>query len=688
MNATRMRGQTLAVIVLAATFLAQVAWGGPSTWSAARIWDEQLLAAIRISLPRPPVHARNLYHTSVAMWDAWAAYDPVADGVINHEKHTAPDVEAARHQAISYAAYRVIKARFLTGPGSAATQAALDAQMDALGYDKTFTSTEGVSPAALGNRIAAQVLAYGMADNSNNAFNYAPNNGYSPVNPPLIVKLPGLGVSNANLVNPNRWQPLAFDYFVTQNGIPIGASTQAFVCPHWRGVKPFALRSNHYGPSAFFDPGPPPTLGGPGDAAYRADAIQVIRYSSWLDPTDGVTIDISPGAMHNNPLGTNNGTGHPLNPVTGQSYEPNVVLRGDYRRAMAEFWADGPESETPPGHWHVLANHCSEHPMLEKRIAGKGPIVNDLEWDVKVYLAISGAAHDAAIGAWGLKGTHDSARPITMIRYMGHRGQSSDPQGPSYHPQGLPLVDGLVSVITKETIQPGGIHEHIPEWVQPPDKEDPPYYDDHVGDIAIFAWRGEPDDPETEIGGVGWIWVEKWMPYQKSTFVTPPFAGYTSGHSTFSRATAEALAGVTGSPFFPGGLSEHTIPAGGLAFEAGPDQSLTLTWATFYDCADEAGISRIYGGIHPNMDDLTARVMGSQIGLNAWEQAQRYFNGTACPADIAGTTNVVNVEDLLMVIGGWGACVGGDPCFEDVVANGTVNVQDLLFVVGAWGACQ
>ena len=51
-------------------------------WSVARRWDEALLDAIRRALPNPPVHARNLFHTSVAMWDAWAAYDPTANGYI------------------------------------------------------------------------------------------------------------------------------------------------------------------------------------------------------------------------------------------------------------------------------------------------------------------------------------------------------------------------------------------------------------------------------------------------------------------------------------------------------------------------------------------------------------------------------------------------------------------------------
>lgn len=47
--------------------------------SVARQWNEALLDAIRVDVGRPTVHARNLFHTSVAMYDAWAAYDQVAD---------------------------------------------------------------------------------------------------------------------------------------------------------------------------------------------------------------------------------------------------------------------------------------------------------------------------------------------------------------------------------------------------------------------------------------------------------------------------------------------------------------------------------------------------------------------------------------------------------------------------------
>ncbi|MDP6207852.1 MAG: hypothetical protein QGG01_06070, partial [Roseibacillus sp.] len=80
--------------------------------SVARMWNEQNLAAVRGSFPDPPVHGRNLFHVSVAIYDAWAAYDPIAVGYLHRESAAAGDVAAARHEAVSYAAYRVLSHRY------------------------------------------------------------------------------------------------------------------------------------------------------------------------------------------------------------------------------------------------------------------------------------------------------------------------------------------------------------------------------------------------------------------------------------------------------------------------------------------------------------------------------------------------------------------------------------------------
>jgi hypothetical protein len=581
-------------------------------WSVARRWDEATLDAIRRALPAPTVHARNLFHTSAAMWDAWAAYDPHATGYFVHEKLSASDVSAARNEAISYAAFRILSARYIKSTGGAESLSEFDDVMDTLCYPLDVTTTTGNSPAAVGNRIAEAVIAYGLADGSNQANGYA-DPDYKPVNPPLVVNKPG-----TTMTDPNRWQPLQLEHMISQNGIALVDGVQQAIGPQWGHVKGFALPAAG-ADGVPIDPGSPPRLGDAvTDQAYKDQAIEVIRYSSQLDPAAGSEIDISPGVHGANTLGTNDGHGHPVNPATGQPYAPDLVNSGDFGRALTEFWADGPKSETPPGHWNVIANTVSDELAPNLKIGGTGPNVDRLEWDVKLYLALNGANHDAAIAAWGLKGHYDSARPISMIRYMGGLGQSSDPAQRSYNREGLPLVPDLVEVVTKESSAPGQRHAALAG---------------HEGEIAIRAWSGNPKDPKTQTGGVHWILAIDWVPFQVPTFVTPSFPGYASGHSTFSRASAEVLTGFTGSEYFPGGLDEWTTKAGSLKVEAGPTKDVTLQWATYYDAADLAGLSRLYGGIHISTDDFAGRKVGSACGTAAWARAQQYFSGQVTAAE-------------------------------------------------------
>jgi hypothetical protein len=575
--------------------------------TVARRWDEAVLDAIRRDFPAPTVHARNLFHLSAAMWDAWAAYDPAADGVFSTEKASAENVAKARDKAVSYAAYRVLTHRYRDSAGGPASLHQFDSLMADLCHPWELTALEGDDPAALGNRIGATIIEATMDDGSLEAEGYATRD-YAAVNEPMIVQEPGTVMDE-----PNRWQPLALEISYTQNGQLLPVGPQEFIGPHWGDVTAFALPEAEI-PGLPIDPGDPPYLHDPmTDDEFKAAAVEVVRYSGTLDPRDGELVDISPATWGNAPLGTNERAGHAFNPWTSLPYEPVVVPRGDFGRVLAEFWADGPDSETPPGHWNTLANAVVDHPAFERRIGGEGEPVDALEWDVKMYLALNGALHDAAVAAWGTKAHYDYARPISMIRWMGGLGQSSDPSLPSYHPDGLPLVEGEVELITEETAAPGGRHEHLA---------------DHVGEIAIHAWAGNPGEAATELGGVDWIRAVEWVPYQLSTFVTPSFAGYVSGHSTFSRAAAEVLTAMTGSEYFPGGLGSWTVPAGTLHFEAGPSIDVPLQWATYYDAADQAGISRLYGGIHVKADDLRGRVMGAQCGLDAWDVAQRYWDGS------------------------------------------------------------
>jgi len=261
---------------------------------------------------------------------------------------------------------------------------------------------------------------------------------------------------------------------------------------------------------------------------------------------------------------------------------------------------------------NVIANAVSDQIGSNLRVGGSGPLVDRLQWDVKLYLALNGSVHDAAIAAWGLKGRYDGIRPISMIRYLASLGQSSDPSLEAYNKEGLPLVPGLIEIITKDKTAAGGPMAALKG---------------NEGRIAVRAWhrRSSPGDQSTP--RVDWILGTTWIPYQLPTFVTPSFQGYISGHSTFSRAAAEVMTGITGSEFFPGGLSEWIVKAGSFRIDAGPSSDIALQWATYYDAADQAGQSRLFGGIHVQADDFTGRIVGSTCGKDAWVAAQRYYTG-------------------------------------------------------------
>jgi len=625
--------------------------------SVARKWNELLLDAIRNDNARPTVHARNLFHISAAMYDSWAAYEPSATTWFLGKAHrgfqvpfagvTIPDdVFSAREEALSYATYRLITHRFAVSPGAQTTKLSADLMMEELGYSTAVTSvdyTDG-TPAHLGNFIAQYMIEFGLQDGSNEADNYT-NLFYEPVNPPVIPLDPG----NPFIIDYNRWQPIFLEEFIDQSGNIIPVGMPEFLSAEWGIVTPFSLKSkdltiyerdsNEYW--VYHDPGPPPYLQEDGDGLsdeYKWGFAMVSIWSGHLDPDDGVLWDISPASIGNvgefptefedfrnffmDLEGGDSGAGHVVNPVTGKAYEPQVVPRGDYGRVLAEFWADGPDSETPPGHWFTLLNYVSDHPLLEKKFKGEGDVMDDLEWDVKTYFILGGAMHDAAISAWGIKGYYDYIRPISAIRAMADNGQSSDQNLPNYSPMGIPLIENYV-----ELVQDG----------------DPLAGENNVnvGKIKLFAWKGHFNisDPLTDYAGVDWFLAEDWWPYQRPTFVTPPFAGYTSGHSTFSRAAAEVMTMITGDPFFPGGIGEFQASKNEfLVFEDGPSIDITLQWATYRDASDQCSLSRIWGGIHPPADDIPGRIIGEKIGIDAFYHAENYFNNliTAVDEDLDG----------------------------------------------------
>ena len=621
----------------------------PEGHSISRLWNEALLEGIRHDFARPTVHARNLFHSAVVMYDAWAVFQEEAETVFLGKSFKGyrcsfdgidppSDVDAAVEEVMSYAMYRLLRHRFANSPGVTANVQITNQLFSNLGYDPYFTDTDYStgSYAALGNYLAEQMLNFGYQDGSHESNAYA-SNYYEPANDPLEVQNYDQPIV---LNNPNRWQPLKFESFVDQSGNVIVGTTPPFLGPEWGEVVPFALKesdlkilNNGFDSYIYEDPGAPPLIqdGNGIDDPYKWYFTLVASWSSHLDPEDPTIIDISPGALGNVDIesypttfegyktfydymeGGDIGTGHPLNPHTQQPYEPQLVKRADYARALAEFWADGPDSETPPGHWFTIMNYVSDHPDVVKQLGGEGPVLSDLEWDVKSYLALGGAMHDAAVNTWAIKGYYDFIRPISAIRYMAYNGQSSDPSLPSYHPHGIPLVPGRIELIEAGDPLAGASNEN-------------------VGKIKIYAWRGHDaiTDPSLEVAGVGWILGTRWWPYQRPTFVTPPFAGYVSGHSTFSRAAAEVLTLLTGDEFFPGGMGTFDIEQNKfLVFEQGPSESFVLQWATYEDASEQTSLSRIWGGIHPPIDDIPGRIMGDKIGKQAFALAQNYYNGFA-----------------------------------------------------------
>ncbi len=610
--------------------------------SVARLWSEVLLESIRNDFARPTVHARNLFHISAAMYDAWSVIDGTSSTFLLGKQIRGYDCAFTKFsftgnpyevqvEVISYAVYRLINHRFANSPGYLDIRSQSELLMQKLGFDTSMTSTDYSfgSAAALGNFIADCYAGFGLQDGSNEAILYA-NVSYTPVNPAVEPELPG----NPNIVDLDRWQPISLTLFIDQAGNTI-KSKPDFLSPEWGQVEPFALSANDltvyqrngFDYYVYHDPGLPPTSAGWLSDDYKWGFALVAIWSSHLDPADGVMVDISPASVGNiqllptsfgeypNFYNTINGgdasIGYTVNPVTGAPYTPQLVPRGDYARVLAEFWADGPDSETPPGHWFVILNSVLDHPGFSRRMEGIGPLLDNLEWDVKAYFVLGGAMHDAAIAAWGIKGWYDYTRPLSAIRAMADRGQSSDPILPSYSVDGLPLYPGYIELVEFGDPLAGVNNEH-------------------VGKIKLLAWRG-PDYitfPQTDQAGVGWILAENWWPYQRPTFVTPPFAGYVSGHSTYSRAAAEVLTALTGDPYFPGGMSGFEITANDfLVFEEGPSVDMTLQWATYRDASDQTSLSRLWGGIHPPADDIPGRLIGEQIGLDAFGLATQYFSG-------------------------------------------------------------
>ncbi|HEX8067872.1 MAG TPA: vanadium-dependent haloperoxidase [Thermoleophilaceae bacterium] len=438
-------------------------------------WNEAALEGVRRSTLGPPMVARALAIVHTCMYDAWAAYDARAVGTRLGSALRRPRRQRTREsksKAISFAAYRAAVDLL---PGSKAT--VFDPLMNRLGYDPGDQSIKLGGPSGIGNLAALAVLdarhrdgsnQLGQARNGVRGVPYSDYTGYAPVNAPMNLLEP---FDRAAVRDPSRWQPLTY---LNRAGVQV---TPAFVGPHWYRVKPFALRSSHQFRSRR----------GPAKFGTR-------RYTTQCEKVFGAERRLT-----------------------------------DRQVAIAEYWADGPNSELPPGHWNLFAQYVSHRDR------------HDVDEAVKLFFALTNAVFDAGIVAWDSKRAFDSVRPITAIR--------------------------------------------------------------------------------TELASGG-----DWLPYQPSWFPTPPFPEYLSGHSCFSAAGAEVLRRFTGSDRFG---ASATRRAGSSLVEPGvtPLEDVTLRWRTFSEAADEAGMSRRYGGIHFEDGDLDGRAAGRRAGAQAFAKARRLWRG-------------------------------------------------------------
>ncbi len=318
-------------------------------------WNNALLQGVRHAKLGPPMVSRALAVAHTAIFDAWAAYDGVAVGTRLGGTVRRPARErtlANKNAAISFAAYRAAVDLF---PGDRAS--VFDPLMASLGYDPADLSTDVSTPAGIGNITSRALLDYRHHDGSNQLGDepggvpgvpYSDYTGYTPLNAFMDIRVP---FDPASVGNPNHWQPLRY---IDGSGTLV---TPGFVGAQWQHVIPFAMASSSdlrspIGPVAF------------GTAAYRAQCQELIDISAALT---------------------------------------------DEQKMIAEYWADGPHSELPPGHWNLFAQQVYHRDRT-------GDSEHDLDQAVKLFFALTNAVFDAGICAWDDKRGYDSVRPITAIR--------------------------------------------------------------------------------------------------------------------------------------------------------------------------------------------------------------------------------------------------------------------------------
>lgn len=194
---------------------------------------------------------------------------------------------------------------------------------------------------------------------------------------------------------------------------------------------------------------------------------------------------------------------------------------------------------------------------------------NCLDEDAKLFFSMGNAVRDAGIISWAAKRIYSYTRPIESIRTLGKLGLIGE-------------------------------------------------YDHSLGGNAITAYS------LTERKAVRML-ASKFGTYQRpGADSSPPFPEFVSGHSAFSASASKVLELFTGREFFGAGVA---IQPGSSLFEtASPKKNVLLHWQTFRDAAKEAGISRLYGGIHFPNGNNQGFDLGSRIGKLVHAQSMRLFN--------------------------------------------------------------
>lgn len=229
-------------------------------------------------------------------------------------------------------------------------------------------------------------------------------------------------------------------------------------------------------------------------------------------------------------------------------------------KMSAEFWSGGPGTVTPPGLWILIATYFSRHHEIN--------IISELT----LYKRITAGLFQASILCWGIKRQMLQERPIQAIRRL--------------------------------------VNKDVNNW-------------------------SSNDTINTNI----------WMPYQELSFVTPPFPDFVSGHSTFSGVASKILINFFQSSEIPNGkitLSQNIMSIISPNFinkcddECNisniliypqtsfiqtdisdvitmPPTGVCLIWKSLDEMAEDAGKSRVYGGIHYESSNQGGLALGRNL---------------------------------------------------------------------------